>query len=295
MKGRLCTQNPEGRNYTFAMSIFNFNATTSIYYDCYGSGESAAIFVHGFGDTRETWEPVVPFLEKGCRLFLIDLRGSGLSSKPRDCLYALSDHVQIIMAFLRDRGLKHVSLVGHSLGGAIVLKLALELALQADLTLEKLILIDSAGLPQGIPSFVRIPSLPLVGPLVIYGVPARLQAFVSIRPLYKVRGAYSASRSLRYKRSIRSPGGARALVVTARGIIADRHVPWVSDIANLLCPTLIIWGNEDPAIPVAHAYQLEKMIANAELFVVPSCGHVPQEEAPDIVGPLISKFLTSGG
>jgi pimeloyl-ACP methyl ester carboxylesterase len=277
------------------MPIFTYDAATSIHYDCYGSGEHAAILVHGFGDTRETWERILPFLETTCRLFLLDLRGSGLSSKPRDGQYAANDHVEIITAFVRDRGLTHVSLVGHSFGGGIVLKLAQELAVRTDLTLERVVLIDAAGLPQHIPTFVRIPALPLLGPLIIYGVPARLQSFFSVRPLYKVPGAYGASRSVRYARSLRSPGGAWALMTTAKTIIADRYLPWLSDIANIVCPTLIIWGNEDPAIPVAHAYELERKIGHAELLVVPSCGHVPHEEVPEIVGPLISKFLSIRG
>jgi len=85
-----------------------------------------------------------------------------------------------------------------------------------------------------------------------------------------------------------------ALVRTARGIIAGRYVPWLIEIARLSCPTLIVWGSEDPVIPVGHAYKFQGSMTHAELCVVPSCGHVPQEEVPHIVGPRIAKFLTAG-
>jgi len=273
------------------MATFTYDSATRIHYDCYGDGEDVIILVHGFGDTRETWREIVPFLAVSHRLFVIDLLGSGLSSKPRESNYSILNHVAIITAFLLDRGLNRISLIGHSLGGAIALKLALDLTERTNVSLDHLVLIDAAGLPQEVPSFIKIPTLPILGPLIIYGVPARLQSYVSIRPVYRIRGTYGPERSLRYARSLRSSGGARALIMTAKAIVADRFAPWFQDLSILCCKTLIIWGSDDPVIPVAHAHVLKQEILYSEMFIATSCGHVPQEELPDIIGPVISRFL----
>lgn len=277
------------------MATFKYDEITSIHYEIHGSGSHAIIFVHGFGDTGETWHKILPLIKQDCRLIVPDLRGFGLSSKPKDDRYTIDDQVRVLLALIHDQGSQGVSLVGHSLGGAIALRLALELVSDNTGLLDKLVLIDAASFPQQIPGFVRIPSLPFMGPAIIYCVPAHLQAFVSIRPLYITPHTYKASRARRYKASTRSQGGVHALVETARAIIADRESKWQSEISGLTCKTFVIWGSDDPAIPVAHAHRLHKEISGSQLFVVPSCGHVPHEEQPHLIGPLLSTFFTTRG
>jgi pimeloyl-ACP methyl ester carboxylesterase len=272
--------------------IFDYDDETAIYYESYGSGDLPVILLHGFGDSGETWNRIIPFLESARRVYVLDLRGCGRSSKPPDNRYSIGDHAAIVSAFLFDRRLERVGLVGHSMGGAIALRLALDLKSKLPEAISRLVLVDSAGLPQKVPAFVWIPALPLLGPLLLSVLPARLQAFVSIRPLYKVGGAYGPERSRRYARALRSPGGVMALVRTARLMIAEERASWLSCISSLGTATKIIWGAQDPAVPLKNAYLFQSMIPASDLTVIASCGHVAQEEASQVVGPLIDKFLT---
>jgi pimeloyl-ACP methyl ester carboxylesterase len=56
-------------------------------------------------------------------------------------------------------------------------------------------------------------------------------------------------------------------------------------------PTLIIWGDHDRLIPVAHATLFHQEIPNAELMIIKDCGHIPQEEEPDLVNSRLLDFL----
>ncbi len=55
-------------------------------------------------------------------------------------------------------------------------------------------------------------------------------------------------------------------------------------------PTLIIFGDEDRCIPVAHAHSVHDAIPGSELHVLPGVGHQPQVQCPDIVAQLVSDF-----
>jgi pimeloyl-ACP methyl ester carboxylesterase len=52
-------------------------------------------------------------------------------------------------------------------------------------------------------------------------------------------------------------------------------------IKTIAVPTLIIWGENDPAIPLEHGQRLHRDIQNSQLVIIPNCGHMPQEESPD--------------
>jgi pimeloyl-ACP methyl ester carboxylesterase len=273
--------------------IFDYDDQTAIYYESYGSGGPPAVLLHGFGDSGETWNRIIPFLEGGRRLYVLDLRGCGRSSKPPDNRYSIADHAAIVSAFLLDRRLEKASVVGHSMGGAIALRLALDLQAERPGAIARLVLLDSAGLPQRVPSFVWMPALPVLGPVLLYATPARLQSLLSIRPLYRVRGVYGPERSRRYARALRSRGGVMALVRTARLMIAEEGASWLSRISSLGNTTKIVWGEQDPAIPLENAYLFRGMIPESDLTVIASCGHVCQEEFPDVVGPLLDKFLSA--
>ena len=56
-------------------------------------------------------------------------------------------------------------------------------------------------------------------------------------------------------------------------------------------PTLVIWGDDDRWIPLAHADRFVAAIAGARKVVIPACGHVPQEEKPAEVARLLLEFL----
>lgn len=100
---------------------FQFSPTVAINYETNGTGGTPIVMLHGFGASLETWRDIQPLLQDSFSLNLIDLKGSGLSSKPRDGNYSLESHAEIVESFLAWLQLDNVVLVGHSYGGAVAL------------------------------------------------------------------------------------------------------------------------------------------------------------------------------
>jgi pimeloyl-ACP methyl ester carboxylesterase len=83
--------------------------------------------------------------------------------------------------------------------------------------------------------------------------------------------------------------GAKALVLMNCEILPGRE----HDLQTLSIPTFILWGEDDIVTTVEVAYRLNELIKHSTLALVPGCGRDLPEQAPDIVGALITDFLRS--
>jgi pimeloyl-ACP methyl ester carboxylesterase len=139
----------------------------SINYQDQGQGQPL-ILLHGYGASTYSWRYVSPYFSKSYRVITIDLKGFGLSDKPTDDDYSVSDQSKIIYEFIRLHHLENVVLVGHSLGGAVSL---LTYCMQSDHGthhISKLILIDTASYKQNLPDFISLLRVPIINELSLY-------------------------------------------------------------------------------------------------------------------------------
>ena len=102
----------------------------------------------------------------------IDLKGFGLSAKPEDGKYALSDQADMVAAFIRARDLHDLVVIGHSMGGGVTLMAYLQVAGDDPARIKKLVLIDSAGYPQKLPLFIWLAKVPGLGSVGSQAAPA---------------------------------------------------------------------------------------------------------------------------
>jgi hypothetical protein len=82
-------------------------------------------------------------------------------------------------------------------------------------------------------------------------------------------------------------GGAGALVLISSEILTQRE----ADLAALNMPVFLLWGEDDDVHPVENAYRLDTMLTNSTLTLIPECGHMLPEQAPDQVGALLLEWL----
>jgi pimeloyl-ACP methyl ester carboxylesterase len=248
------------------------------------------IALHGFGQTSYSWRHLAAALPNDTALYAFDLRGCGASAKPRDEHYALRDQAALICAFIGERDLKDVTLVGHSMGGGIALLAALDLISQAN-RLRSLVLIGSIAYPLGIPWFMRLMRTPWLGRVVLACLPPRLLVQIIMRQAFYDPGKIEAAAVGAYARNLASPDGRYALLKTAQYIIPADLDRITASYARINVPTLIIWGSDDRIIPFETGSRLNAAIAKSRLRTVPACGHIPQEERPDLAIPMIRAFL----
>jgi 4,5:9,10-diseco-3-hydroxy-5,9,17-trioxoandrosta-1(10),2-diene-4-oate hydrolase len=256
-----------------------------------GDGGKAVVLIHGLGRYVEDWQYNIHALAERHRVYAVDLVGSGCSDKP-PATYSLSYLVRFVGDFLEAQKIDRASLMGHSLGGSV----ALQYAIQYPAQVEKLVLVNSAGLGKELPLGLRLSSLPLAGEWLTR--PSRKGIAESLR-----RSVYDPTLltdewvQLCYQQAT-LPGAQRALLDVIRSFIGiggmrDEVIHLILDnLAQVTAPTLIVWGQQDRIVPVAHAQIAKGRMPHARLQIFDPCGHFPQRERPAEFNALVLDFLS---
>lgn len=111
----------------------------------------------------------------------------------------------------------------------------------------------------------------------------------SLEQNFAHRERLSESQVQRYWELLRYPGNRRAAVDRAN---TDREPERWRDIGAIGTPTLILWGEQDAVLPLAHARAFAQSIPNSDLRTYPDAGHLPMEEIPDEVAQEIDDWLS---
>ena len=272
---------------------FDYQGLKINYYEA-GQG-SPLILLHGFGASAYTWRLLGPALAADHRVFTLDLKGHGLSDKPRDGKYAVSDQADLVTAFIRDRKLKDLVLIGNSMGGAVALLTYFELRAETPVPIKALVLIDSAGYPQKMPWFIRLARIPLLSSLGSKLLSPRFVTGMVLRKCYYNHDKITDEMIDAYAYYGSLPGAAAAVRQTALQIIPPDMEAMIARYKKIRVPTLIIWGQEDQVVPLEGGRNFKRDIPDAELAILPRCGHIPQEEEPLETRRLIQDFLKKHG
>jgi pimeloyl-ACP methyl ester carboxylesterase len=251
------------------------------------------LLIHGMAGSATTWKHVMPALSEEFTVVAPDLLGHGCSEKGAGdySLGALASSLRDLLVAL---GHERASIVGQSLGGGI----AMQLAYQYPERCERLVLVSSGGLGREVNPLLSLLSLPgseAVLSLACSGPvrsaierAARLAAHVGLHPAPVIAELWRSYSSLGDEAT------RQAFLRTLRAVI-DRRGQAVSA-GNRLhlaaeIPTLIIWGNADPIIPVEHGYEAHAAIEGSRLEIFDGVGHYPHVEAPQRFVALLTEFV----
>jgi len=272
---------------------FDYQGLKINYYEA-GRG-TPLILLHGFGACAYTWRLLGPKLAAEHRVFTLDLKGHGFSDKLQDGKYAVSDQADLVAAFIRDRKLNDVVLVGNSMGGAVALMTYFQMRGEPPAPIKGLILIDSAGYPQKMPWFIRLARLPWLSALGSKLLSPRFVTGMVLRKCYYNRDKITDEMIDTYAFYGSLPGAAEAVRQTAVQIVPANMEAMISQYKTVRVPTLIIWGQEDRVVPLSVGRNFKRDIPGSELVILPRCGHIPQEEEPLETRRLIGGFLKKLG
>ncbi|MGQ0641924.1 MAG: alpha/beta fold hydrolase [Gemmatimonadaceae bacterium] len=248
-----------------------------------GAALPVALLLHGWGCNAFHFRRLLPVLaEHGVRGIAMDLRGHGLSHKPAEATAytsaALSTFVERAMDAL---SIERVGVVGHSLGGAV----ALDLALAAPQRVGWLTLLNPAGLS-------RLPYAPLFHRVPVRHVerlPAavsRAVGFVALNLAYGDLARPDAGDLEQYLFPTLLPGGRFGMLAYAKAFSWEPRS--AAAIARIECPTHVLLGERDRVIRSQEAIELLRAITHARVEVVRRAGHVLAEEAPQKVADSIA-------
>lgn len=249
----------------------------------YGPPDGDALFLlHGLAAHGGVWRRVAPHLAaRGVRVLAPDLPGHGLSDGKRHRgTYTPRFFARSLLALADAMGLERFHLAGNSLGGLV----AARAALLAPERVQRLVLVDSAGLGRpGVPWRTRLMYLPFALSAVLGVSPSPLAVRLFLQRAVVADPAQAAELSDLLHRRPPLPVAVRrsALALLGpEGSVAD-------ELPRLALPTLLVWGDRDPQFPLALARAAVERMPRARLAVVAGAGHVPQWEAPEAVAALI--------
>jgi pimeloyl-ACP methyl ester carboxylesterase len=251
--------------------------------------------IHGIAGSSGTWVPVMPLLAERYTVIAPDLLGHGESAKPRGD-YSLGAYASGIRDLLGVLGHERATIVGHSLGGGVAMQFAYQFPQMA----ERLVLIGSGGLGREVNPLLRAFSLPgteYVLPLVLApqlhhaaGSVGRLLGRFGLRAdpfLSEVWSAWSRLTDVRAQRAFIHT--IRAVIDVAGQRVSARDRLYLAHEV----PTLIVWGDRDQVIPVAHAHIAHELMPGSRLEIVENAGHFLPFERPELLDRLLRDFLAT--
>ena len=252
-------------------------------------GGPPLFLIHGFLSSTFVWSRV--FLElaaAGFRVIAPDLIGYGYSAKPRNFDYSIESQAKVLAGLLERLGCEGAILVGSSYGGALALTVALD---QPELV-RKLVLVGavSNNEPKRF-MMMRLVRTPVVGDIVsplLAGSRRLLRARMK-RVYDRHQTSLDEFRVDARFLPLRAASTHRAIIRTVRNWDAMR----IQREAHLVKqPTLLIWGDNDPDIPLRDGEELQQQIENSRLIVFKDCGHHPQEEYPTAFTKAVLEFCS---
>jgi len=246
------------------------------------------LLIHGFTASAYVWNVVAPALAaEDFHVVAVDLLGFGYSDKPSWFDYKITSQARVISRFMDRLGIGRAGVVGSSYGGAVALTLALDYAERV----EKLVLVDAVindeATNHPIMKLAKIPGLgEVLTPFLIDSkrfMKMRMQGTLAPANHHLI----TRDRIESIIRPLQAKDGHNAVLQSGRNWDANR----IERDAHLVShPTLVIWGEEDTVISIQCGEKLYNSILNSRFVVLKDCGHVPQEEKPELFTSLVSSF-----
>jgi pimeloyl-ACP methyl ester carboxylesterase len=260
------------------------------------AGNGPPLFlIHGITNSGLSWEPAMRLLARDFDVIAPDLPGHGDSDRQRGD-HSLGGHACVMRDLLRVLEIDHATVVGHSLGGGV----AMQFSYQFPEMVERLVLVGSGGLGREVSPLIRSAALPFA---------EQVLPLLTARPL--VDGVRAVSGLL--GRIGLQPGADLAEI--SRGIASlgdtERRAAFVRTVRSVMSPlgqrvtandrlylaaetpTLIVWGDRDPIIPVEHGLEAHVLLDDSRLEIFEGAGHFPQLDDPLRFAELLTEFVAT--
>ena len=257
-----------------------------------GSGP-ALILLHGLMGYSFSWRYALPALAPYRTVYAPDLLGAGFSDRPK-IDHSMRATALRVLKFTENLGIDSLDLLGTSRGGAVAMCAASEALSRGRPKMRSLILVAPVNpySPHG-KRLAPFAGSRLGSPLaraVVEGMPS-LYPFFHAR-LYADKNKIPPGSLDGYKAPLAIPGLFDHALSIVKTWSADLHelealLPKLGKI-----PTLLMWGDKDPAVHASSLEPLARFFPNAEKVVFPNIGHLPYEECADEFNLELIRFLT---
>ncbi len=233
------------------------------------AGQGDYIFLlHGWGANIELFNNLIELLSAKFTVVALDMPGFGKSAEPPEA-WDVDKYTDFVLDFIAEFKPEKVTLLGHSFGGRVIIKMLNRKDLP--FSVDKIILTGSAGIR-----------------------PKRSMK-------YKLKVAsYKAAKSVlrffpgaleNYRKKMGSADYAAASPVMRQSLVKVVNEDLTHLLSSIKVPALLIWGTNDTATPVADGKQMEKLIPDAGLVVLENAGHYAFLDQPYVFNRVIKSFM----
>ena len=240
-----------------------------IKYDMIGAGP-AMILMHGWGCQSATLNSIASIAAEQHTVYNLDLPGFGKSDEPRE-VWGVDEYVGMLEEFVSKLGISKPIILGHSYGGRI------GILYSSKNEVDKLILVDAAGIKprRSLKYYFKVYSFK-TGKVLTRLLLGKAKAAERIEAMRKKTGSSDYANSSPVMRAVMSKSVNQDLKYAMPAIKA---------------PTLLIWGENDTATPLADAKIMESLIPDAGLVSFPGCGHYSFLDNPYQFAAVLRSFI----
>lgn len=257
--------------------------------------------MHGFGASWGHWRQNIPVLAENCRVYAIDLIGFGGSAKPtpgEKISYTFETWGQQLADFCREVVGSPVYLIGNSIGCIVAMQAAVD---HPDIVLGLALINCSlrllhdrkrAQLPwyrsMGAPIVQKLLSVKWIGKLFF----SQLAKPNVVRKVLLQAYKHPEAVTDELVDMLMAPAFDEGAVDVFVAFTRYSQGPLPEDLLPLLpCPTIILWGTEDPWEPIALGREFANYPKVEKFIPIEGVGHCPQDEAPELVNPILLEWI----
>ncbi len=262
-----------------------------VHYKTYGQGEPVFILLHGFGASLFSWHAVTAPLAEFGTVIAYDRPAFGLTERPLEwegeSPYSQDSQVELVIGLMDALDIEQATLIGNSAGGTI----AMLTALKYPERVQNLILVDPAvyaggGAPAWIRPLLGTPQLRHLGPLVSRQIQTRGPELIELA--WHDPSKVTPEILEGYQKPLRVADWDKALWELT---LASRESGLAERLDEFDLSVLVITGDDDRIVPTEQSVRLADELPNAQLVVIPLCGHVPHEERPAEFMQAVTDFM----
>lgn len=249
----------------------------NICYKITGDGEDTVVILQGWGTDLGVYDSIADILRPSCRVIQFDFPGFGGSDEPKEA-WNVDAFADFFCAFSQALGIKKATLIGHSYGGRVIIKLATRERIPFEI--DRIVLIDSAG----------------IMPKRSFSQKMKIRRYKVLKKLLNRKLIYALFPEL--IDDWRSRQGS-ADYRNASPIMRQCLVMSVNEDLTKLLPlikqeTLLIWGDQDTATPIEDGKKMEELIPDAGLCVLQNAGHYSFLEQPQVFRNILRSYFRIG-
>jgi pimeloyl-ACP methyl ester carboxylesterase len=246
------------------------------------------VLLHGYISSSYSWRHVWPPLARTCRIYIVDLPGYG-KSEPLKGPWTIDGYAKFLSRLFAALELENAIVVGAQMGGSI----AAWFATKYPELVKGLVLLAAGAMGERRTNMwlYKLVSQPILGRAVVQLFPRKL-FFKRLKDAYVNQNRTAGDSLAPYFRTFKKTGHIQTrIALKIRESFGDKFQNFEPHLKQIVAPTLLIWGDLDPLVPLSSGHKFKRAIVNSSLAVIRNCGDFPQEEYPEVVATHLLNFI----